>query len=333
MPPTSAWPLLDGLPTRTLDDGLINDTYAVGDPPVAVLQRLHPIFAPEVNLDIDAITAHLERAGLMTPRPLRTGDGALWHTDQEGRSWRALSWVPGTTIHRLTEPAMATEAGRLVGRWHRATADLDHTFAFTRPGAHDTHKHMATLQAALDAHRSHRLYDEVAALADTLLRGWAAWPGRLDLPQRIGHGDLKISNLRFDEGGRGLCLLDLDTMAYLPLAVELGDAWRSWCNPLAEDVAEARFELDLFAASAEGYLEHNPLPQEERADLAHGVERICLELAARFAADALHESYFGWNEATAPTRGDHNLLRARGQASLAGSVAAQRGLLLAALGV
>ena len=324
MAPTSNWPGLRGLRAVPLDDGLINDTFAVGQPPVAVLQRLHPIFAPEVNVDIDAVTAHLESRGMLTPRPLRTVEGALWHIDDEGACWRALSWVPGRTVHTLQDPALAEQAGRLVGRWHRATEDLQHDFLFSRPGAHDTPLHMARLQAAVKQHPKHRLLGDVSALADTILGGWSRWSGRLDLPTRIGHGDLKISNLRFDEDDRGLCLLDLDTMGPIPLAIELGDAWRSWCNPRGEDVADATFAVELFEASARGYTAENPLPEAERADLVDGIERICLELAARFAADALNEAYFGWNEAVAPTRGAHNLLRARGQASLARSVAQRR---------
>ena len=41
-----------------------------------------------------------------------------------------------------------------------------------------------------------------------------------------------------------------------------------------------------------------------------------------FAQDALAECYFGWNAAFGG-RGEHNLLRARGQASLAASVRAR----------
>src|SRR5215475_9377982 len=59
-----------------LTGGLINATYAVrrGGAPIAVLQRLHPIFAGAVNLDIDAITSHLaadphaRRSRLARPR-------------------------------------------------------------------------------------------------------------------------------------------------------------------------------------------------------------------------------------------------------------------------
>ena len=56
---------LDGAATEPIAGGLINRTHAVRGPggaPVAVAQRLHPIFDPAVNLDIDAITARLRTA-------------------------------------------------------------------------------------------------------------------------------------------------------------------------------------------------------------------------------------------------------------------------------
>ncbi len=329
--PLAAWPQLAGRVARPLDDGLINDTFAVGEPPVAVVQRQHPAFAPEVNIDIDAVTARLADRGLLTPRVLRTAAGELWHVDADGRAWRALSWVPGRTIHTVESPAIAREAGAMVARWHAALEDFDYTFVFSRPGAHDTERHMAALRAAVDAHPGHRLADTVRRLADAILADWARWDGDLDGPATMTHGDLKISNLRFDDAGRALCLLDLDTMGRLPLDVELGDAWRSWCNPRGEDTAEPEFSVDVFEASAAGYLSERPLPAELRESLAGGVERICLELAARFAADALNERYFGWSRAVAPTRGDHNLLRAAGQHRLAGLVRAHAARLDAGL--
>ena len=326
------WPALADRPVRPLDGGLINDTWSVGDPPVAVLQRQHTLFPPAVNEDIEAVTAHVAGRGLTTPRPLRTADGALHRLDEDGRCWRALTWVGGRTVHRLTDPAMAAEAGDLVARWHRATEDLEHDFRHVRPGAHDTPAHMERLRRALDEHPDHRLRPQVAPLADQLLAAWARWQGELELPVRVVHGDLKISNLRFDEQGLGHCLLDFDTLSRQPLAVELGDAARSWCNPRGEDVAEASVDLELFGAAFGAWLRRYPQPPAWRATLVCTLERICLELAARFAADALAEAYFGWNPDVAPTRGDHNLLRARGQASLGASVARQRGELLRLLG-
>lgn len=311
--PIHRWSSFVGAPLRTLDGGLINTTLAVGDPEVAVLQRLHPIFRPEVNLDIDVVTRHLAAAGFPTPRLIRSDGGEAFALDEEGRCWRALTWVPGRTIDRVTDPSQAFEAGALVGRWHRATADLEHVFHFRRAGVHDTGHHVRTLLAAVDEHRSHRLHAQVAPAAEALAESFRSLPDPGPLPARITHGDLKISNLRFDEAGRGHCLLDLDTIGHQPIDAELGDALRSWCNRAGEDSAEARFDPSVFEASAAGWIGACDPDQTSREALPLGLLRISLELAARFLADALAERYFGWNPALAPARGEHNLLRGLGQ--------------------
>jgi len=74
-----------------LPGGLVNATYVVrqGGEPIAVIQRLHPVFGAEVNLDIEAVTAHLAARGLITPRLLRTRDGRAWHAHERARVARA----------------------------------------------------------------------------------------------------------------------------------------------------------------------------------------------------------------------------------------------------
>ena len=114
-----AWSSLRDRPVSPLTGGLINATWRLGDPPVAVLQRLHPIFAPEVNLDIEAITAHVAARGLVTPRVVATDEGALWTVDDDGSCWRVLSWVPGVTHHKLSSPTSRLRSAarlRTIGR-------------------------------------------------------------------------------------------------------------------------------------------------------------------------------------------------------------------------
>jgi aminoglycoside phosphotransferase (APT) family kinase protein len=151
------------------------------------------------------------------------------------------------------------------------------------------------------------------------------------LAPRVCHGDLKFSNLLFADheppaSERAVCLIDLDTVGPLSLAYELGDAWRSWCNRAGEDTTVARLDLDVMRASLEGYREGlgGGLDAETRHALVLGVEWVSLELAARFAADALVESYFGWDARRFPGRGEHNLVRARGQWALHGAFVATR---------
>ena len=325
------WPQLLDCSVQTLTGGLINSTWQVGEPPLAVLQRLHSIFAPEVNEDIAAVTAHLKRRGMPTPTVLSTAGGNLSALDAENRCWRALSWVPGCSYDTLQSTSMASQAGELVARWHQATADLDHDFIFRRPAGHNTPVHMAKLQKAISECTDHRLWDSVCTLAESIFSAWERWEGSLDQRLRLCHGDLKISNLRFTEQGEGLCLLDLDTLSMLPLDAELGDAWRSWCNPAGEDHEAARFDLELFGASASGYLSTSSPSAEEVEALPGGIERICLELSSRFASDALYEDYFGWSDEVAPSHGEHSLLRARGQFELARSVRDQRAAIEAIL--
>lgn len=310
-----------------LDDGLINSTWRLDGPsgPVAVLQRLNTsIFRASVHEDIAGITAQLDRAGVGVPRLLPTTTGELW-VDEGEEVWRCLSHVGSHTIHRVHDLAEAIDAATLVARFHGALADFEWDFHHIRPGAHDTDKHMATLRQALAEHGDHRLYDPTAQLAERIFATWDAVRPLVptDLPTRIIHGDLKISNLRFD-GGRAVALVDLDTMAHGTLDVELGDAMRSWCASASENAREVGFDVDIFGAAMTGYAagtaEWGPTEDEWQAILP-GIRRISIELAARFAADALHESYFGWDAANFPAAGEHNLLRAQGQASMSASVA------------
>lgn len=313
------------------DAGLINRTWIVGEPPVAVLQWVNPIFRPEVHLDIDAITARLDAHGLLTPRLLPALDGGLWVED-EGAAWRLMSFIPGRTLHRVSGPDVAAACGALVGRFHAAVAGWSYNFKHVRVGAHDTPRHMATLLAALGGADGHPLAGAAREVGRQILDLWASWEGTLELPERVCHGDLKVSNLRFDaSGSEAICLLDLDTMASLPLAVEMGDAWRSWCNPAGEDDPEAvRFDLALFEASAAAWLATvGPLSRDERDSLVPGIERICLELSARFCADAVRNTYFREDRARFPDVGAHNLFRARGQLRLARSARDQAGAAVA----
>ncbi|MEM8932432.1 MAG: aminoglycoside phosphotransferase family protein [Acidobacteriota bacterium] len=334
-----AW-AVDGQP-RVVEDGLINRTWFVvpsdGGEPRAVLQWVNPIFDPRIQDDLVALVDRLTAFGLITPRPLETRDGSL-AVDDGGGFWRLLTYVPGTTHHRLDSAARARAAGFGVGRFHRAVAGWSYRPRAPRRDIHDTPARMAELATVLDGCDGHPLAGPARELGRAVLDAWNRWDGSMDLPERFAHGDLKVSNLRFDGvGERVVCLLDLDTIGPQTLAAEMGDAWRSWCNPAAEDEPDrALLDLDRFAASARGWLDGLAaiaekgegdafvLTADERASLVPGIERIALELSARFCADAVEQSYFKEDRRRFPTAGTHNLARARGQWRLALSAGERR---------
>ena len=321
-----AFGLGGGKPTP-FDSGLINRSWRIDMPngDRFVLQRINPIFPASINDDIDAVTRHLRNKGMCTPLivPTRAGEPALIRGKEV---WRALTYIPGVTRDELDNPRQAFRAGALLGRFHSAVSDLDHTFSNPRLGVHDTAAHLKKLQRALASHGDHPQYDRIAPIAERILE----LAGRLPkLPlgnERVVHGDPKISNFIFDpDTDEAVALVDLDTVASMPVILELGDALRSWCNPLGEDCHETVFSVPIFEAALSGYAREarDLLTDEERAALPAATLTIALELSARFAADALIESYFGWDSNRFRSASEHNQLRATGQLGLAESVTTQ----------
>lgn len=311
--------------------GHINLTYRVDSGSGRfVLQRLHPVFDAIVHEDIEAVTHHLARAGLTTPRLCRTQDGTLWTTDDDARPWRLMTYVDGLTHLRVTRVELGVQAGSMLGRFHEALRSLEHRFRAQRLGVHDTAQHIMRLREALQTHAQHVAYGSIEPLANAILHRLDHLGPVLDLPKVVVHGDPKISNFLFDASDRALCLIDLDTVARMNILHELGDAFRSWCSPAGEADPQATFDAEIFAAALAGYRARSEhLRGDALRALPHAVEAISLGLAARFARDALEERYFAWDKSRFEHAWQHHLLRAQSQLALAHSIAAQQQVLLA----
>ena len=307
---------ISGAEIRPLEVGLINHTWLVGTVDGKfILQKVNPMFPADIHQDIDAVTRYLHSLGMVTPLLLRTLDDQPCYAGN-GEVWRLYNYLDGITVSTVEDPGIAFEAGALLARFHQALHGLDYSFNFQRPVVHDTAAHLQRLRTALEVHRQHRRYADVLPLATEILNSAAKLPVLPDMPVRKVHGDPKINNFLFDVNTRkGICMLDFDTLANMMLPLELGDAMRSWCNPVGENSTETFFSMENYSAGLQGYLSSAPtfVIEQEWASILPATQIIYIELAARFCADALNENYFSWDSTRFASHSEHSQSRAQGQ--------------------
>lgn len=305
-----------------ISSGLMHSTWRLDSAQgPLILQRLHPKLATaEILDDYLFVTEHLASVGLAAPRVVPSRAGPLY--DDGEASWRLTTRLPGETLDRVKAPWQAEAGARMLARFHTAMAGVEYRFKSEHP-LHDTAAHLAGLERAVSdvryARRLALIGEQVDQIRETL-PGLMLPPG---LPQRVVHGDPKISNLLF-EGEQATAMIDLDTCNRHSVLVDLGDAIRSWCRDGAEDERQ-RFHIDRFEAILRGYAAEGPaLSAVELALLPAAGRLIALELACRFARDALEDDYFAFDAQRYPDRPSHNRARMAGMLFLADDMRAHQ---------
>ncbi len=321
--------------------GHINDTFAAtyrdGDTLRHVVhQRInHAIFRdPAAMMDnIVRVTRHVNERILGEPGgdPTRenltlilTHEGTSYHVDRSGNYWRTYWMVPDAhSFDTISSPQQAYEAARAFGQFQQRLSDLKgprlhetipafhHTplryQAFATACSRDVHNRAAGAQAEIAFARQHEPLARV--LLDLHERGLA--------PERITHNDTKINNVLLDDAtGRGLCVIDLDTVMPGLSLYDFGDLVRTATCSAAEDERDLSLialQQPLFEALVKGYLE-TASPTLTKAEIAHLPEAgmlITFETGLRFLTDHLAgDTYFKIH------RLGHNLDRCRTQFAL-----------------
>ena len=146
------------------------------------------------------------------------------------------------------------------------------------------------------------------------------------LPLRVTHNDTKLNNILFDaDTGKGLCIIDLDTIMPGLAANDFGDSIRFGAATATEDEKNldlVHFDISLYETYVKGYLEatKDVLTPEEVASLPWGARLMTLECGIRFLTDYLQgDTYF---KTAYP---EHNLVRARTQFRLVDEMEQQFG--------
>ncbi|MFZ0283245.1 MAG: aminoglycoside phosphotransferase family protein [Bacteroidales bacterium] len=319
--------------------GHIHDTFRIEtlekDKDDYILQRLNNrIFknVPELQENIERVTQHLHQKLLNIPGSdvkreclalVRAKNGKSWIEDEEGNFWRMLIFIANHRTYDIVDtPDKAFEGGKAIGRFQALLADLPgKPLHETIPSFHDVEKRIDTFMSTLKKDPVGRVEEAVRETDFILKRAEEmkiiqklAREGKI--PVRITHNDTKFNNILFDENGRSLCIIDLDTVMPGYFHSDFGDAIRTGANIAAEDekdLSKVRMDIDLLEAYARGYLSEtkNTLNAIEKEYLAFAPLLMTYEQALRFLMDYIDgDKYYRIHNK------HHNMQRTRAQIRL-----------------
>ena len=146
-----------------------------------------------------------------------------------------------------------------------------------------------------------------------------------DYPLRVVHNDTKLNNVLLHKTtGRGICVVDLDTVMPGCALHDFGDLVRTAANAAVEDepdLEKVKFLPERFKVLVEGYLAgcQGMLETKELKKLSEAPIVISFELGIRFLTDYLEGDFY-----FKTFRPSHNLDRTRSQFALISSMLAMK---------
>ncbi|MDH6535482.1 aminoglycoside phosphotransferase family protein [Parabacteroides sp. 52] len=317
-------------------NGHINDTLKVvtddGETKY-ILQRInHHIFT---NVDmlqnnIHVVTTHirkkLEAKGekdidrkVLTFLP--TNEGKLYYFDGDSY-WRVCLLISRSKSYEEVTPEKSYEAGLAFGDFQSMLADIpEGTLGETIPDFHNMEFRLQQFHEAVQADPVGRLA-EVKDLVDEIEKRAKAMCIQEDLyregklKKRVNHCDTKVNNILFDEEGKVLCVIDLDTVMPGFVLSDIGDFIRTGANTGAEDdknLDNVNVNLPIFEAYARGYMERAQsfLTPLEISMLPYGGRLLTYMQTVRFFTDYINgDTYYKIHYP------EHNLVRTKAQFKL-----------------
>lgn len=299
-----------------------------------ILQKVNTvIFKDTAGLmnNISLVTSHLQRklkangrnADREALQLIPTLQGEVYYSFED-EVWRMYLTIENArTYDRATSDEMFCEVGGAFGAFQRELADFDASkLSETIPAFHDTvkrYEYYEQVVAADVAGRRHEVEEEIAFFNERKVHAGFIVDGIRDgrFPLRVTHNDTKLNNIMIDdETGKGICILDLDTVMPGSVLADFGDAIRFGASTAAEDETDlslVNMDIGKFAAFAKGFVGglQGSLTADEVRALPMGAYMMTLECGLRFLTDYLNgDTYFRIKHPK------HNLDRARNQMKL-----------------
>ena len=322
-------------------NGHINDTflltYEVGEMGMmnVILQKLNKNVFPrpeEVMENIVGVTNFLkekieQRGGdiyreTLTVIPAK--DGKPYYKDVDGEYWRSYIFITDARSYDLAENLeIFYESAYTFGNFQSLLADYPaDTLYETIPNFHNTKVRFATFRKAVEDDAKGRAAEVAKEIQFVLdheadANFFTELLEANELPLRVTHNDTKLNNIMVDNvTGKGICVIDLDTVMPGLAMNDFGDSIRSGASTGAEDekdLSKVSCDMELFEVYAKGFIAGcgGKLTEKEIKLLPMGAKVMTFECGMRFLTDYLQgDTYFKIH------RPEHNLDRCRTQFKL-----------------
>ena len=326
-----AEPLVSGLINRTLKITSGGNQY--------ILQRINDnVFkkpyelAENIRMIDEYLTEHCPGYLFVATIPNVNKDEIVF-VENEGY-YRLFPFIHGShTINVVSSADQAFEAAIQFGKFTRLLSGFDaKKLHITIPNFHNLTLRYQQFEEALKYGNPARTKQSEPIIVEIkrhihILTSFEKIQKSSFVKQRVTHHDSKISNVLFDDKGKGICVIDLDTVMPGYFISDVGDMMRTYLSPANEeekDFNKIEVREDFFRAIVQGYLSNmgDELTTEEHGLILYAGMFLIYMQAIRFLADYLNnDSYYGASYV------DHNLVRAGNQICLLKKLEEKSGIL------
>ncbi len=332
---------------KVFGNGHINDTYLVdivyksnGIKDSFILQRINHIVFKDpliimknIRIISDHIRTKLEKNNEIdidrkSLSIIQTIDNQDVYIDENNNYWRVFLYIKDSkTIEFTNSKEKLFAIASTYGKFLTQLSDLEpNSVTQTIPNFHNIKIRFEEFKLASRQNKYNRkanISDEIKFLKlnkyefndldEKILNDF--------FPIRVTHNDTKTNNVLLDsQTGKGLCVVDLDTIMPGYSIFDFGDLVRSSLRNAPEsekDLSKIYVDLEIFTAITKGFLSEtkNILTQNEIDNLVNGSIVITMMIGMRFLTDYLNgDKYFktSYNE--------QNLDRCRVQFKLVNSM-------------
>lgn len=320
--------------------GHINDTYRLTYETSQgtkryILQRMsRNIFKKPVELieNISGVTSWLRKKIIEnggdpereTLTLVKSQTGLPYFVDSDGEYWRVYLFIEGATCYdAVKDDNDFYQSAVAFGHFQQLLADYPaETLHETIKDFHNTPDRLKKFKKAVAEDvcgRAASVQKEIDFILEREELTHALYDMQLDgrLPLRVTHNDTKSNNVLMDNTtGKGLCVIDLDTVMPGLAVNDFGDSIRFGASTGAEDekdLSKISCDMELYDIYAKGFVEGcgGALTDMEIECLPIGAKVMTYECGMRFLTDYLSgDTYF---KVDYPT---HNLDRTRTQLKL-----------------